>query len=364
MIGLFSYLVWWPHFVFISATTTLALQTYRNLTFSSLVSLSPNSMASSLQQLLADEGFQHTKTPKLNDKQDIPIYIFHDRRSSTSASASTSKKNMTKTDSVQVQPDIDQVAISKAVVTILSSCVGRYLKDLTFRQSVKHNFSSCFQTKNNNNHNNPDGRLLIAKLELGIQSVDKFVEGPDASGTHILKDSIKLLTLVASLNSQQSRNRSTCGIPNSFLSASAQFYIAVVYKIQKNDRICARHLLQVFCDSSRMARTRLLPHLWEQFFLPHLLHIKVWYSNELQLVLSSDESCDKERMRNSLCKVYNDQMDWGTSQFAFYYKQLLKVGATDPALPFVPLPACPGYSLSRTTSSCAVGSNSTAKRSL
>lgn len=269
-----------------------------------------------------------------------------------------------KTSSVQVQPNIDQVVVNKAVVNILSSYVGRYLKDQTFRQAVMHNFSNCFRSKIRVSENDGDS-ILMAKLELGIRYVDEFVEGY-VSGIHYLKESIKLLTLIASLNSQHCKNRTTCGIPNLILSASAQFYIAVVYKIQKNDGICARYLLRVFCDSPFMARTRLLPCLWEQLFLPHLLHIKVWYSNEVDLVWNSDECCDKERMVNSLCKVYNGQMDWGTSQFAFYYKQLLKVevGASEPSLPFVPLPVCPGYSLSRTTSSGAVSSISTAKRSL
>ncbi|CAM8927175.1 unnamed protein product [Rhodiola kirilowii] len=80
----------------------------------------------------------------------------------------------------------------------------------------------------------------------------------------------------------------------------------------------------------------------------------------MELVLSSD-SGEKEAMSKSLSNVYNDQMDWGTAQF----ERWLKVGASDRAVPFVPLSVIrPSYNLSRRTSSDAVSSSSTAKRSL
>ncbi|KAL9683961.1 hypothetical protein QQ045_021391 [Rhodiola kirilowii] len=315
-------------------------------------------MSSSLHQLLADEGFNHDHSP---------IYICHNTNT-------TSKKNMKLGSSHRLrnqqqpeQPLIDQVAI-KAVVSILSSYVGRYLKDPTFRKILRQKCSSCFHMKNDNFNNDDDevgiGIGVLRKLELGIQRVENLVvECHDVSRMEILKDTIKLLTVVASLNSHHSKNSTTSGISNTFLSACAQFYIAVVYKIEKNDRICARHLLQVFCDSPFLARTHLLPDLWDQFFLPHLLHLKIWYANEMELVLSSD-SVEKEAMSKSLSRVYNDQLDWGTAQFAVYYKRWLKVGDSDRAVPFVPLPVRPSYSLLRRTSSDAVSSSSTAKRSL
>jgi len=46
-----------------------------------------------------------------------------------------------------------------------------------------------------------------------------------------LKSSIALLSVVATLNSKNSTNASTCGVPNSHLSACAKLYLAVAYKL-------------------------------------------------------------------------------------------------------------------------------------
>jgi hypothetical protein len=138
--------------------------------------------------------------------------------------------------------------------------------------------------------------------------------------------------------SKTSRDGSTFGTPNSYLSACAQLYLSIVYKIAKNDRNSAKHVLQVFCDSPFLARTHLLPELWEHFFLPHLLHLKIWYTRELEF-LSNSEYVDKEKKIKALNKLYNSQLDFGTIQFAFYYKEWLKVGAPAPVVPSVPLPS-------------------------
>lgn len=129
---------------------------------------------------------------------------------------------------------------------------------------------------------------------------------------------------------------------------------------KKNDRIAARHLLQVFVDSPCIARTHLLPELWEHLFLPHLLHLKIWHTQELE-VLSSSDYAEKEKHMKVLNKLYNDHVDIGTTKFALYYKQWLKVGAQAPAVPSVPLPSKVGYSTSRRRSMDSVTSNSSVK---
>ncbi|XAR56148.1 hypothetical protein NMG60_11036505 [Bertholletia excelsa] len=108
--------------------------------------------------------------------------------------------------------------------------------------------------------------------------------------------------------------------------------------------MCARHLLQVFCDSPSFARTLLLSELWDHFFLPHLLHLKIWYNQESEFLTgcNSDYYFDKENKLKWLSKVYNDHLDIGTIQFALYYKEWLKVGSQpSPVPPPVPLPSIP-----------------------
>ncbi|XP_016474567.1 putative E3 ubiquitin-protein ligase LIN [Nicotiana tabacum] len=348
----------------------------------------------SLQELLTEEGFESTKrTPtkthrkvKFKDRTTfqedsniaLPIYICHDRRSSLDFSKNKSRKPFSSSSSsvhssirsnvksiVEVsiprrdEPAIDEVAI-RAVISILSGFVGQYLRDKDFRETIKEKCYACFVRKKN--HISDNG--IFADMELAIESIERLVESIDDTQREVkaksLQYSIRLLTIVSSLNSNNTGNVSTCGIPNSNLSACAQLYLSIVYKLEKNDRIAARHLLQVFVDSPFLARTHLLPELWEHLFLPHLLHLKIWHTQEVE-VFSTLDCVDKEKQMKALNKVYNDHIDIGTTKFALYYKQWLKVGAQAPAVPSVPLPYKLGHSLSRRRSLDSFTSNSSVK---
>ncbi|KAH9795776.1 transducin/WD40 repeat-like superfamily protein [Citrus sinensis] len=349
----------------------------------------------SLQQLLAEEGFerghrQFTEGPKpmkLKDRTStdhdsiaLPIYICHDLKSfdfskqgsdkavsrqeysikSSEREGSNSKSS--RIDGIgREEPAIDEVAV-RAVISILGGYIGRYLKDEIFRESVREKFNSCLERRK---RKEPDNGIL-ANLELGVESIDKLVEGKGADREHrmkLLRNSIQLLSIVASLNSKKTRHSSTCGIPNSHLSAFAQLYLSIIYKLDKNDRISARHLLQVFCDSPYLSRTHLLPDLWEHFFLPHLLHLKVWYHKELELLSNLDYG-EKDKRMKALGKAFNDRMDMGTTQFALYYKNWLKIGAQLPAVPSVPLPSRTSYGSSRRRSSDSYTSYSSQNKNL
>ncbi|CAL5410821.1 unnamed protein product [Camellia sinensis] len=248
------------------------------------------------------------------------------------------------------EPAIDEVAI-RAVVSILSGYIGRYLKDESFRQSIRQKcYYSCLtrrRRRSDDDDKDYSDNGIFANMELGIESIEKLVETSTTSPAPAkqelrmksLRNSIRLLSIVASLNnSKTSMHGSTCGIPNSYLSACAQLYLSIVYKMEKNDRISARHLLQVFCDSPFLARTELLPELWEHFFLPHLLHLKIWYAKQVEFLTPNSEF-DEQKKMEALTKVYNDQMDLGTAQFALYYKEWLKIGSQPPPVPSVPLPS-------------------------
>lgn len=349
----------------------------------------------SLQQLLAEEGFerghrQFTEGPKPmklkdrtstdHDSTALPIYICHDLKSSDfskkrsdkavsrqeysikSSEREGSNSKSSRIDGIgREEPAIDEVAV-RAVISILGGYIGRYLKDEIFRESVREKFNSCLERRK---RKEPDNGIL-ANLELGVESIDKLVEGKGADREHrmkLLRNSIQLLSIVASLNSKKTRHSSTCGIPNSHLSAFAQLYLSIIYKLDKNDRISARHLLQVFCDSPYLSRTHLLPDLWEHFFLPHLLHLKVWYHKELELLSNLDYG-EKDKRMKALGKAFNDRMDMGTTQFALYYKNWLKIGAQLPAVPSVPLPSRTSYGSLRRRSSDSYTSYSSQSKNL
>ncbi|KAF7801379.1 putative E3 ubiquitin-protein ligase LIN isoform X1 [Senna tora] len=364
-------------------------------------------MASSLRELLTQEGFQHSKrptplNPKLQSKP-LPLYICHNntnphdsptfdssnhnppRRNSTTrrrrraSSSSFQSRHRVDSDSNSDSrpnagpPIMDEVAI-RAVIAILSGYIGNYINDERFRKAIRDKCNSCLATGKNDNDNDDDGfsddgDAILANMEMGMESIDRLVTEEKTMmrkqmRIKSLRNSIELLTIIASLNSNEgsrTSSSSTRGIPNSHLSACAQLYLSIVYKLEKNDRLSARHLLQVFCDSPLLARTYLLPELWEHLFLPHLLHLKIWYSKELEF-LSNDE---KEKKMKVLSKVYNEKLDKGTTLFALYYKQWLKVGANEPPLPVVPLPSIPRHrSSSRRKSSDSFNSHSSINQNL
>ncbi|KAG6638931.1 hypothetical protein CIPAW_10G066100 [Carya illinoinensis] len=304
----------------------------------------------SLQELLAEEGLalQRRKLPKArkpvnpskrtqpHESPVLPMYICHDRsyfhiskqKIEKTASEKGSSVFSSQRGSRRDELAIDEAAI-RAVISILSRYIGRYVKDVKFRETVRVKCNSCLVKKNME----PDNGIFV-NMELGFESVEKLL-----------------------------KNGSTCGTPNSHISACAQLYLAIVYKFEKNNRISARHVLQVFCDSPFLARTHLLPDLWEHFFLPHLLHLKIWYTNEVE-TLSNLDYVKKDKVMKALSKAYNDQMDKGTAVFALYYKEWLKVGVKAPPVPIVPLPSKPTYGSSKRRSSDSYTSLSSMNKNL
>lgn len=317
-----------------------------------------------------------------HEKKPLPAYICHDPKSfgsskhkaekattqsvssssqfkrGGSASERSNSKSLVLADSRRVGPLMDDVAIV-AVIGILSGYIGRYVKDDHFRKTIRERCGSVLDRRK---RRKDSGDEVFVNMELGMKKVESLVENQgtmeQVKMIKRLRNSIELLTIVASLNSKTSRDASTtCGVPNSHLSACAQLYLAIAYKLLKKDRVSSKHLLQVFCDSPNLARTYLLPDLWEHLFLPHLLHVKIWYSTELEFI-SNEAHGEKEKKMKVLKKVYNEKMDTGTVLFAQYYKQWLKVGASEPALPNVSLPSRPSYKSSRRRSSDSFVSNS------
>jgi hypothetical protein len=228
-----------------------------------------------------------------------------------------------------------------AVVAVLSGYAGRFLKDAEFRRAARDKCAACLAPAAG--RDDGAGRAVLANLELGVESIERLAAdgaaAPREARTRSLRNSIRLLSGVASLHSPGVR---ACGVPDSHLSACAQLYLSVVYKMERNDRASARHMLQVFVDAPCLARNSLLPDLWDHVFLPHLLHLKVWFTEEADDLAADWDADDRSTRMKILQRLYNDHMDSGTAQFAMYYKEWLKSGANAPPVPSVPLPSMPG----------------------
>lgn len=243
---------------------------------------------------------------------------------------------------VQNVPELalDEIAV-QAMVSIMCGYIRRFLNDEDFWTSLHHN---CFTVLNFTESD--EGIFaeskVIASLEQAIETVEGAAE-ERVSGKELIKASLQL-RMITGLSSDDSKDGFTSGIPNSKISACAHLYLSVICTLQKKDRIAAKHLLQVFCNSPFEARTTLLPDLWDHMFLPHLSHLKAWYNQEADSLANTPSKARKLKL---LEKGYNEIMDSGTYQFAVYYKDWLTEGVEGPSTPSIHIPSIPDHGAQR-----------------
>ncbi|KAJ8770857.1 hypothetical protein K2173_021772 [Erythroxylum novogranatense] len=227
---------------------------------------------------------------------------------------------------------LDEVAV-QAMISILNSYVKSFLGDKELREGLHE---TCFSSLDLSEivEDRSVERRVVLNLEEAIEVVENAAEGK-ASPKDLKKASLQL-SVITGLSSDDLKDGYTSGIPNSRLSACAHLYLSVIYKLQKKDRISAKHLLQVFCESPCLARTVLLPHLWDYLFFPHLSHLKIWYNQESDSLPGTPNRLRKLKL---LEKVYNEILDSGTYQFAAYYKDWLTEGVEPPSVPLINIPS-------------------------
>ncbi|XP_068640550.1 putative E3 ubiquitin-protein ligase LIN-1 [Aristolochia californica] len=229
------------------------------------------------------------------------------------------------------EPAIDEAAI-QAMISILTGYIKQFLKFESFRESFQEKCASCLGFSSLRDQI-PSNRGVMLNLTQAIDAIEKVAE--ELADPNELKKASIQLSVVAGLNSKDLKDGFTSGIPNSHLAACAHMYLSVIYKLQKKERVSAKHLLQVFCDSPFQARNFLLPDLWDHLFLPHLEHLRVWYDQEAEAIANTSSRLRKMEL---LEKVYNEIVDNGTHQFAVYYKEWLTDGVEAPSIPSIRIP--------------------------
>ncbi|KAI3982332.1 hypothetical protein MKX01_037865 [Papaver californicum] len=225
------------------------------------------------------------------------------------------------------EPALDEVAI-QAIISILNGHVKHFLKDKNFRETVRQNCFTCLHSTKLEEEPNADNKA-ITSLEQAIETVERVAK--EYANVSKLKKASLQLSFITSLKSTELED----GFPYSELSACAHIYLSVIYKIQEKDWVSAKHLLQVFCDSPSQARKALLPGLWEYLFLPHLLHLNVWYEKEESTLADTLSAVKKKKQ---LRQVYNETLDSGTYQLATYYKNWLTGRIEPPSLSCIQIP--------------------------
>ncbi|XP_024198692.1 putative E3 ubiquitin-protein ligase LIN-2 [Rosa chinensis] len=229
------------------------------------------------------------------------------------------------------KPALDEIAI-KAMVSILSGYIKRFIKEEEFRIALRNNCMSSLNF-NDQEEEHAESKVII-NLEEAMETIAMAAE--ESANEKDLRRASLQLSVITGLTSDDLKDGFTSGVSNCRLSACAHLYLSVVYKILKKDRVSAKHLLQVFCDSPFTARTILLPELWDYLFLPHLSHLKVWYDQEADSLADAHNGPRKLKL---LGKVYNDILDSGTYQFAVYYKDWLTEGIESPSIPSIHIPS-------------------------
>lgn len=264
-------------------------------------------------------------------------YVNQPGSSSSKSNKSTqNKENVRARKPVEIEsvPELalDDIAI-KAMISILSGYIKTFLKDQDFRTSMYHN---CFAAINFSKLEEEivAESKVISNLDQAIETVEKAADNR-ASVKELKKASLQL-SVITGLNANDLKDGFTSGIPNSILSACGHLYLSVVYQLQKKERIAAKHLLQLFCDSPSAGRTVLVPELWETVFHPHLSHLEEWYNQEAESL--SDDPQNMRKLKQ-LKKVYYEILDTGTYQFALYYKDWLTDGVEAPSIPSIHVPS-------------------------
>ncbi|KHN12583.1 Putative E3 ubiquitin-protein ligase LIN-1 [Glycine soja] len=247
---------------------------------------------------------------------------------------SNSSRNKDSNHAIQAASSLalDEVAV-QAVVSILNGYIKSFPKDADFRSTLRH---KCFSSLNfiELEEENITGTKVIRSLEQAIEAIEQTAEEPIS--TMYLKRTMMQLSIITGLSLNDFKYECTCGIPNYKLSACAHLYLSVVYMMQKKNKVSAKHLLQVFCDSPFQARTVLLPELWEHLFSSQFSHLKAWYSKQAEFLVDAPS---KTRKLKLLQKVYNEHLDSGTHIFAVYYKDWLTEGVESPPTPLIGIPS-------------------------
>ncbi|XP_042755317.1 putative E3 ubiquitin-protein ligase LIN isoform X1 [Lactuca sativa] len=269
-------------------------------------------------------------------------YVNHQKDANQPGSSSTRSNRSTQNKDTKVRRPVDiesvpEVALDdiaiKAMISILSGYIKSFLKDQDFRTSMYHN---CFAAINFSKLEEEivAESKVISNLDQAIETVEKAAD--NRATTKELKKASLQLSVITGLNANDLKDGITSGIPNSILSACGHLYLSVVYQLQKKERIAAKHLLQIFCDSPSAARSVLVPELWETVFHPHLSHLEEWYNQEVESL--SDDPQNTRKLKQ-LKKVYNEILDTGTYQFALYYKDWLTDAVEAPSIPSIHVPS-------------------------
>ncbi|KAK1295751.1 putative E3 ubiquitin-protein ligase LIN-1 [Acorus calamus] len=110
-------------------------------------------------------------------------------------------------------------------------------------------------------------QAVLANLDWGIDALEEAIS-TSHSGTKFarLGHAEKMLKVCAMLDSE----RTTAGVPNSYLSVWAHLHLAYLYRLRNDSSTSTLHAIEMFLVDPFFARIDFAPKLWEALFLPHM----------------------------------------------------------------------------------------------
>ncbi|CAM6032894.1 unnamed protein product [Sphagnum compactum] len=227
------------------------------------------------------------------------------------------------------------------------------------RQEIKSKCSERLQLETPGFQVQYAEQAVLANLDWGSEGLESAVKTTNQEARAArLEYSEKMLQVPALLDPK----RTTAGIPNTYLSAWAHLYLALVWKLRNNDFYVATHLLEMLLIDPTYARLDFAPDLWEQLFRPHLANIEIWFQQEYENILKEQLKQPPMSMQvpatgdlhqeqvvrlELLNKLYMDCLDMNTQQYAQYYKDWMAYAAggmrsgDEPSLPKTQTPPTP-----------------------
>ncbi|EFJ13565.1 hypothetical protein SELMODRAFT_424455 [Selaginella moellendorffii] len=155
----------------------------------------------------------------------------------------------------------DGAALLKAVVSIANGYAKTLLRNSQDREWLKH--LARQNAANGSYHEHAEH----ANLSWAVDGFEKAVLSVKDVHGEELERAVRYLKLLG-------RSR------NSFVSASAHLYLALVWLVRHNPYKVAWHILQMFNVGPRISRSEFAPTLWKQLFLPRFSKLEEWYSKE------------------------------------------------------------------------------------
>ncbi|KAH9320860.1 hypothetical protein KI387_015499 [Taxus chinensis] len=207
----------------------------------------------------------------------------------------------------------------KALILLISKYIARLLADSTRRRAIRLKCKSRIRMCKHGEFFEFGEQVVLANLYWGMQSLEKAINSTSVEAKNArLENAERMLQVPALLD----EDATTAGMSNSYIICCAYFHLALVWKIRKNERQMALHLLQAFVVSPHYSRLDFAPGLWKEIFLPHVSFLENEFVADLEMAggIEPDELHLKRTQRRT---YYKEALNKITRKHAKYYKDWL-----------------------------------------